>query len=210
MQSTYNSMLQQQQSIESALRAEISADQVEIEQLKNGIRVRMSGALLYGEGVVELTRTGIAALDKVAPQFSAETYEIDVVGNTDDLPIDRAYAARFPTNWELAGERAGDRRPPSAGARSRPDSDADSLGRAVPPRGAERFRRGPGAQPPYRDPLAPALTVLAVPPNGARLTATTSRIVRRRRCATRRTSRSAVHGHASGSGDGPFALRGLA
>jgi len=106
MQSTYNSMLQQQQSIESALRAEISADQVEIEQLKNGIRVRMSGALLYGEGVVELTRTGIAALDKVAPQFSAETYEIDVVGNTDDLPIDRAYAARFPTNWELAGERA--------------------------------------------------------------------------------------------------------
>src|SRR5262245_39526121 len=106
MQSTYNTMLAQQQSIETALRSEISADQVEIEQLKDGIRVNMSGALLYGEGAVDLTPKGIAALNKVAPQFASETYEIDVVGNTDNLPISREFASRFPTNWELAGERA--------------------------------------------------------------------------------------------------------
>ena len=106
MQSTYNSMLQQQQSIESALRSEISADQVEIQQLKDGIHVNMASSLLYGEGAVGLTPKGIAALNKVAPQFASETYEIDVVGNTDDLPIDRAYSERYPTNWELAGERA--------------------------------------------------------------------------------------------------------
>jgi chemotaxis protein MotB len=106
MQSTYNTMLAQQQSIEAALRSEIAANQVEIEQLKDGIRVNMSGALLYGEGVVELTPAGIAALNKVAPQFSSETYQIDVVGNTDDLPIARGWEDRFPTNWELAGERA--------------------------------------------------------------------------------------------------------
>lgn len=106
MQSTYNSMLAQQQSIEAALQSEIAAQQVEIEQLKNGIRVRMSDDLLYGEGRVELSRKGVAALNAVAPQFSGGTYEIDVVGNTDDLPIDAAYAGRYPTNWELAGERA--------------------------------------------------------------------------------------------------------
>jgi chemotaxis protein MotB len=106
MQSTYNSMLAQQQSIESALRSEISAQQVEIEQLQNGIRVRMSGALLYGEGAVGLTQQGIAALDKVAPQFASQTYQIDVVGNTDNLPILPGFAERYPTNWELAGERA--------------------------------------------------------------------------------------------------------
>jgi chemotaxis protein MotB len=106
LQSTYNTMLAQQQSIEAALQSEIAAQQVEIEQLKNGIRVRMSDALLYGEGRVELSHKGIAALNAVAPQFSSGTYEIDVVGNTDDLPIDAAYAGRFPTNWELAGERA--------------------------------------------------------------------------------------------------------
>lgn len=106
MQSTYNSMLAQQQSIESALRSEISAQQVEIEQLKNGIRVRMSSALLYGEGAVRLTPQGIAALNKVAPQFASETYEVDVVGNTDNLPIGPELAGRYPTNWELAAERA--------------------------------------------------------------------------------------------------------
>src|SRR5262249_40155667 len=106
MQSTYNTMLAQQQSIEGALRSEIAAQQVEIEQLQNGIKVNMSGALLYREGVVELTPAGIAALDKVAPQFASGTYQIDVVGNTDDVPIAREFAARFPTNWEFAGERA--------------------------------------------------------------------------------------------------------
>jgi chemotaxis protein MotB len=106
MQSTYNSMLQQQQAIESSLRAEISADQVQIEELKDGIRVRMSSALLYGEGGVDLTAKGRAALDKVAPQFANESYEIDVVGNTDDLSIGRELVGRYPTNWELAGARA--------------------------------------------------------------------------------------------------------
>jgi chemotaxis protein MotB len=106
MQSTYNNMLAQQQSIEAALRTEIADDQVEIEQLKDGIRVNMSSALLYGEGIVDLSRQGIAALNKVAPQLAAETYEIDVVGNTDDLPIARDFLERYPTNWELAGERA--------------------------------------------------------------------------------------------------------
>src|SRR5664279_4496481 len=75
MQSTYNSMLQQQQSIESALRSEISADQVQIEELKDGIHVRMSSALLYREGGVDLSPQGRAALNKVAPQFATETYE---------------------------------------------------------------------------------------------------------------------------------------
>jgi chemotaxis protein MotB len=66
----------------------------------------MSSALLYHEGAVALTPKGVAALDTVAPQFSSETYEIDVVGNTDDLPIGGAFRERYPSNWELAGERA--------------------------------------------------------------------------------------------------------
>jgi len=106
MQSTYNNMLQQQQTLEASLRAEISADQVEIQQLKDGIRVRMSSQLLYPEGSVELSAAGRAALDKVAPQMAADTYQIDVVGNTDNLPIGPELADRYPTNWELAGARA--------------------------------------------------------------------------------------------------------
>jgi chemotaxis protein MotB len=105
-QSTYNNMLQQQQALEASLRAEIGADQVEIEQLKDGIRVRMSGGLLFPEGGVEISPHGRAALDKVTGQLASATYEIDVVGNTDNLPIGPELAGRFPTNWELAGARA--------------------------------------------------------------------------------------------------------
>ena len=105
-QSTYNSMLQQQQAIEASLQKEINAQQVEIQQLENGIRVRMTSDLLYREGSVELNPNGAAALDKVAPTFAGQTYQIDVVGNTDNVPIGPGLADRYPTNWELAGARA--------------------------------------------------------------------------------------------------------
>ena len=106
MQSKYNAMLQQQQAIEASLRSEISADQVKIEQLENGIQVRMSSDLLFHEGGVEISPNGRAALDKVAPTFASGTYQIDVVGNTDNLPIGPELVGRYPTNWELAGARA--------------------------------------------------------------------------------------------------------
>lgn len=107
--SKYNTMLQQQQTLENSLRTEIAADQVKIEQLENGIRVRMANELLYRSGAVELHPSGRAALDKVAPQLAsmaAEGNRIDVVGNTDDVPVGRALSERYPTNWELAGARA--------------------------------------------------------------------------------------------------------
>ena len=106
MQSTYNTMLAQQQAIEHSLQSEINADQVKIEQLENGIRVRMTSDLLFPEGGVELSQKGRAALDKVAPTLASGTYTIDVVGNTDNLPIGPGLVERYPTNWELAGARA--------------------------------------------------------------------------------------------------------
>jgi len=108
-QSKYNSMLQQQEALEASLRGEINADQVKIEQLENGIRVRMSDSLLYRSGSVELHPQGRAALDKVTSQLAnmaAQGNQIDVVGNTDNVPIGPELVGRYPTNWELAGARA--------------------------------------------------------------------------------------------------------
>jgi chemotaxis protein MotB len=106
MQSTYNSMLQQQQAIEANLQSEINANQVKIDQLENGIRVRMSADLLYREGSVEVSPAGRGALNKIAPTLASGTFQIDVVGNSDNLPIGPELAERYPTNWELAGARA--------------------------------------------------------------------------------------------------------
>lgn len=105
----YNSMLQQQQQIEGALRAEIAADQVEITELKNGIRVRMADGLLYESGSIELSDKGRAALDKVAPQLAqsaSQSFQVDIVGNTDNVPIGPELAHRFPSNWDLGAARA--------------------------------------------------------------------------------------------------------
>lgn len=105
-QSTYDNMLQQQEAIEASLRQEIAADQVKIEQLENGIKVSMSAELLYREGGVELSPSGQAALNKVAPTLADQTLEVDVTGNTDNMPIGPVLADRYPSNWELAGARA--------------------------------------------------------------------------------------------------------
>jgi len=109
LQSKYNSMLQQQETIEASLHAEISADQVKIEQLENGIRVSLTDDLLYRSGSVDLHAPGRTALDKVAGQLAsmaAQGNEIDVVGNTDAVPVGRDLGERYPTNWELAAARA--------------------------------------------------------------------------------------------------------
>jgi len=108
-QQKYNSMLQQQQALEASLRSEIASDQVKIEQLQNGIRVTMADALLYRSGSTELHPNGRAALDKVTGQLSnmaSQGNRIDVVGNTDNVPIGAGLAERYPTNWELAAARA--------------------------------------------------------------------------------------------------------
>ncbi len=95
--------------LEQSLQKEVNADEVKIEELENGVRVRMSSALLYSEGSVELTQKGRQALDKVAPELSksaAQSFQIDIVGNTDNVPIGPQLAGMYPTNWELAGARA--------------------------------------------------------------------------------------------------------
>jgi chemotaxis protein MotB len=66
----------------------------------------VDGGLLYRSGAVELTLAGKAALDKIAAQLEDPAYTVDVVGNTDDVPIGRELAARYPTHWELVGARA--------------------------------------------------------------------------------------------------------
>lgn len=63
----------------------------------------------YQSGSVELHANGRAALNKVASQLAsmaAQGNQIDVVGNTDNTPIGRELAGRYPSNWELAGARA--------------------------------------------------------------------------------------------------------
>ena len=99
MQSTYDELV-------SDLESEVSSGQIEIERLRDGLRLNVSDDVLFASGSAELDKVGREVLVKVAGQLDELEDFIEVRGHTDDLPIGGALARRYPTNWELAAARA--------------------------------------------------------------------------------------------------------
>jgi chemotaxis protein MotB len=88
------------------LESEVTAGQIQIEQLAEGIRVNLSQEILFRSGAVALEPHGVDVLRKVAGQLASTTHTIEVQGHTDDVPLSAALARRWGTNWELAAARA--------------------------------------------------------------------------------------------------------
>ena len=88
------------------LESEVSSGQIEIEQLREGIRVSVSDEIIFASGSAELDPIGRNVLDKVSQQLLALDHSIEVQGHTDDLRLKASLAERFPSNWELAAARA--------------------------------------------------------------------------------------------------------
>jgi len=88
------------------LESEVSAGQIQIEQLREGIRLNLAQDILFRSGSSKLEGTGVAVLRKVANQLRGMTHTVEVQGHTDDVPLSAALAARYGTNWELAAARA--------------------------------------------------------------------------------------------------------
>lgn len=85
------------------LEAEVASGQIEIEQLRDGLRLNMTQEVLFASGSSEVNSTGRAVLEKVAERLKVVRHNVVVEGHTDDVPIQ---SVRFPTNWELAAGRA--------------------------------------------------------------------------------------------------------
>lgn len=89
--------------------AEIKADQVQIQQLQDRLKVTMVDQILFPEGGWEIHRKGEETLDKIIPTLkSLQNQRIVVEGFTDNVPIGPALRSRFPSNWELSTARATD------------------------------------------------------------------------------------------------------
>jgi chemotaxis protein MotB len=99
MQSTYDELV-------SDLESEVSSGQIEIERLREGLRLNVSEDVLFASGSAELDTIGREVLIKVATQLGNLSDLIQVRGHTDDRRIRGSLAQRFPTNWELAAARA--------------------------------------------------------------------------------------------------------
>lgn len=92
----------------SDLESEVASGQIQIEQLREGIRVNVSDEILFASGSTRLDPIGQEVLNKLAQQLLDLDHHVEVQGHTDDRPVRGNLNRRFPSNWELAAARAGE------------------------------------------------------------------------------------------------------
>lgn len=98
--STYESLLEK-------MKSEISKGQVTISELKGKLTINMADSILFDSGKAEVKKGGLEILGKVISILKdVNDKSIRIEGHTDDVPISRALAKRYPTNWELSAARA--------------------------------------------------------------------------------------------------------
>jgi chemotaxis protein MotB len=109
-QNTYNREVAKAntyQQLDNQLKAEVAADQAQIQQLQGLVRVTLANGILFPEGGWELNAAGKATLARLAPVLKTFTGQtIEVKGYTDNEPIGPALRQRFPTNVDLSKARA--------------------------------------------------------------------------------------------------------
>jgi chemotaxis protein MotB len=89
-----------------SLQKEVKAGQIEVTQLRDGLRVNVSQDILFDSGSAALDKSGTDVLSRVATQLKKSSHQIVVIGHTDNKPIRQTLAKQYPSNWELAGARA--------------------------------------------------------------------------------------------------------
>lgn len=94
------------ESLVDDLEAEVASGQIQIEQLREGLRLNLSQDILFRSGQVQLEPYGVKVLRKVAKQLQDMTQHVEVQGHSDNVPLSPSLAKRWGTNWELAAARA--------------------------------------------------------------------------------------------------------
>jgi chemotaxis protein MotB len=96
-----------QDELVEGLKQEIADRQVQVEQIKDRLRVEMVDEILFDSGEATLKPGGVEIVKKVGAALKkVKDRPIDVQGHTDNVQIGGALARRFPTNWELSSARA--------------------------------------------------------------------------------------------------------
>ena len=99
LQETYDGLV-------DSLKKELKAGQIEVEQVRDGLRVNVAQDILFDSGSAALDKNGTEVLGRVATQLKKSPHQVLVIGHTDNKPIGPALVKRYPSNWELAGARA--------------------------------------------------------------------------------------------------------
>ena len=96
----------EQEELMEELETWVVAGLIKMELLKDGLHLVLSEEILFPTGSDALNDTGREVLTKLVEELEQLPYQIAVIGYTDNVPVGPRLAARFPSNWELAGARA--------------------------------------------------------------------------------------------------------
>jgi len=89
------------------LKQEIADRQIEVERIRDQLRVEMVDEILFDSGEAHLKPEGLAVMKRIGAVLKrASNRRIEVQGHTDNVPIRGELARRYPTNWELSAARA--------------------------------------------------------------------------------------------------------
>lgn len=97
LKNTYESLVED-------LESQVSAGQIQIEQLRDGMRLNLSQAILFPSGSAQLNAEGQSVIKTVSNRLKDLSHGVEVRGHTDNVPVRRG--GSFPSNWELAAARA--------------------------------------------------------------------------------------------------------
>ncbi len=96
-----------QQELVTGLQKEIAARQIQVEQVRDQLRVELVEEVLFDSGEAKIKPAGLDVLRRVGLILKkAKNRRIEDEGHTDNVPIGAELATRFPTNWELSTARA--------------------------------------------------------------------------------------------------------
>lgn len=92
--------------LRQVLQKEIMDKNVEIENLKGKLSVRVLDRILFKSGSAQILNEGKLVLNKLAVALQDNQDYIRVEGHTDIVPIGKQLKAKYFSNWELSAGRA--------------------------------------------------------------------------------------------------------
>jgi chemotaxis protein MotB len=94
----------QYEQLAGSLQGQIQAGQIEIEELRGKMTVKLKDKVLFSSGSARLGKPGQEALDAVAAVFKEQKGKnVIVAGYTDDVPT---AGGTYKDNWDLSSARA--------------------------------------------------------------------------------------------------------
>ncbi len=93
--------------IETSLKDQIAAQEVEVVEADNQLKVILVDKILFDSGSADINPKGKALLQVLAKSLKEnKNHDIVVEGHTDNVALTAYLKKRFPSNWELSTARA--------------------------------------------------------------------------------------------------------